>query len=159
MAALIAAVLVAATGISMWQVKLAVVAKKETADALAKSKRKRKWIARIPSIARCSSRRPAPTGSSRRKSCEPDSEREAFAHLARACEYDPLSTLAAEKAVAALNTWQHPLPATILAGHEGGVSERAVQPGRHAHRHRVRDKTARVWDAATGKTPRHARRA
>ena len=31
------------------------------------------------------------------------------------------------------------------------VYERGVQPRRHAHRHRVEDKTARIWDAATGK--------
>ena len=46
----------------------------------------------------------------------------AFAHLARACEYDPQSALAAEKAIAALNEWRHRLPAMILRGHESIVT-------------------------------------
>ena len=32
-----------------------------------------------------------------------------------------------------------------------GLCERGVQPRRQAHRHRVLDKTARLWDAETGK--------
>ncbi len=32
----------------------------------------------------------------------------------------------------------------------GGGRRGAVQPGRHADRHRVRGQTARVWDARTG---------
>ena len=38
----------------------------------------------------------------------------------------------------------------VLRGHESGVFRR-LQPRRDAHRHGVEDKTARIWDAATGK--------
>ena len=72
-------------------------------------------------------------------------EREAFAHLARAVEYDRTSTLAAEKAAAALNTWQHPLPSTILAGHERWVSSAQFSPDGTRIFTVSRDKTARVW--------------
>ena len=37
-----------------------------------------------------------------------------------------------------------------LSGHTGCGDQRGVQPGRHAHRHRILDETARVWDAKTG---------
>ena len=36
-------------------------------------------------------------------------------------------------------------------GPRGRCPERRVQPGRGARRHRLRDKTARVWDAASGR--------
>ena len=78
-------------------------------------------------------------------------EREAFAHLARACEYDPGSTLAAEKAMAALNTWQHPLPMMVLAGHQMLVASARFSPDGTRMVTASEDKTARVWDSATGK--------
>ena len=77
-------------------------------------------------------------------------EQEAFAHLARAGEYDPTSTLAAEKAAAALNTWQHPLPSTILSGHEDSVRSAQFSPDGTRIATASDDNTARVWDAATG---------
>jgi serine/threonine protein kinase len=78
-------------------------------------------------------------------------EQAAFAHLARACEYDPSSTLAAEKAIAALGVWNHRLPDVILAGLEGRMlsAEFSSEGSRIVT---ADEKTARVWDAATGKT-------
>ena len=75
--------------------------------------------------------------------------REAFAQLARACEYDPPSTLAAEKAVVALNTWDLPL-VTILGGQQIQIEDAQFSPdGTHVVT-TSKDKTARVWDAVTG---------
>jgi hypothetical protein len=45
----------------------------------------------------------------------------ALAHLARAISYEPISTLAPETAVAALNDWRFPLPLATLRGHEGAL--------------------------------------
>lgn len=79
-------------------------------------------------------------------------EREAFAHLARACEYDPdRSSLAAEKVAVALNTWQHLLPAVIIGGNacrsnRGWFSS----DGSHIVTISTDGKAVRVWDAATG---------
>ncbi len=78
-------------------------------------------------------------------------EREAFAHLARAGAYDPTSTLAAEMAAVAVNTWEHPLPSTILAGHEGRLASAQFSPDGTRIVTGSLDGTARVWDAATGK--------
>ena len=73
-------------------------------------------------------------------------ERAAFAHLARACGYDPSSTLAAEKAIAALNVWHYPLPTAILEGNENWLfsqdGTRIVSAWSNT--------AARFWDAATG---------
>ena len=46
-----------------------------------------------------------------------------------------------------------------LAGHEGRGVERAVQPGRHAHRHRVRGQDRAGVGRRHGQDARHARRA
>jgi serine/threonine protein kinase len=73
-------------------------------------------------------------------------EREAFAYLARACEYDPASTFAVEKAAAALNTWDLPPPAAILAGHNGYVYSAQFSPDGTRIVTASADKTARVWD-------------
>jgi hypothetical protein len=78
-------------------------------------------------------------------------EQSAFAHLARACEYDPSSTLAAEKGIAALNVWNYILPVSILAGHEADVWNAQFSPDGTRLVTRSADWTARVWDAATGK--------
>ncbi len=79
-----------------------------------------------------------------------DREPEAFAHLARACEYDPQSTFAAEKAAAALNAWRHLLPVTIFAGHEAKVVSAQFSPDGMRIVTASWDKTARVWDTMTG---------
>jgi serine/threonine protein kinase len=153
LAALIVVVLVAATGISWWQMKLAVVAKKETADALGEVKKGKAEVDRKNTE---QSAMLAEAARSDRlvaeEKLQAGLEREAFVHLARACEYDPLSTLAAQKAAAALNTWQHPLPATILAGHEGDVVSAQFSPDGARIVTASKDKTARVWDAATGES-------
>ena len=77
-------------------------------------------------------------------------KREAFAHLARACEYDPGSTLAAEKVVVALNDWPYLLPATILAQHKDGVTNACYSPDGKRIVTASWDETAMVWDVATG---------
>jgi serine/threonine protein kinase len=81
LAALIAVVLVAATGSACGRRNSPSRRGRKPPTRLAKSKksepkskqRKRKWIARTPRIARCSSRRRDPIDSLRRKSCEPGS--------------------------------------------------------------------------------------
>ncbi|MEA3212720.1 MAG: eukaryotic-like serine/threonine-protein kinase [Chthoniobacter sp.] len=151
LAALIAVVLVAATGISLWQAKLAITAKKETADALGRVEEKKAEVDRKSAE---QSAMIAEAARSDRAVAEErllaGKESEAFAHLARACEYDPLSTLAAEKAAAALNTWQHPLPAAILAGHAGWLRSAQFSPD-GAGIVTVSDDKATLWDATTGK--------
>jgi serine/threonine protein kinase len=79
-------------------------------------------------------------------------EQSAFAHLARACDYDPSSTLAAELAFSILGSWNHELPVAILTGHEKGVQSAQFSPDGKRIVTASADKTARVWDAATGKT-------
>ena len=77
-------------------------------------------------------------------------KREAFAHLARACEYDPGSSLAAEKVVVALNDWPYLLPETILANHTEGLTSACYSPdGKHIVTASW-DESAMVWDVATG---------
>jgi hypothetical protein len=73
----------------------------------------------------------------------------AFAQLARSVAHDPGSTLAVEKAVAALNTWAAPVPSTILIT-DGPVICAAFSPDNHWILTGSQDKTARLWDAATG---------
>ncbi|MCX6878942.1 MAG: protein kinase [Verrucomicrobia bacterium] len=75
-------------------------------------------------------------------------EREAFAHLARACQYDPDSTLAAEKAVAALNEWKHPLPEVILRG--GNLLIACFNPDGSRLVTASENKILQVWDSAKG---------
>jgi WD40 repeat protein/class 3 adenylate cyclase len=77
-------------------------------------------------------------------------KREAFAHLARACEYDPGSSFAAEKAVVALNDWPYLLPTTILTGHKDGVTSACFSPDGTRIVTASWDESARVWDAQTG---------
>ena len=153
LAALIAVVLVAATGISLWQTKLALVAKKETADALGKVEEKKAEVDRKNTEQRAML---AEAARSDRLVAEEKlragKEREAFAHLARACEYDPLSTLAARKGrCGAQHVAAIPLPTAILAGHEDTVWSAQFSPDGTRIVTASDDKTARVWDAATGK--------
>ncbi|MEZ0274626.1 MAG: TIR domain-containing protein, partial [Roseimicrobium sp.] len=77
--------------------------------------------------------------------------RDAFAYLARSCEYDPESSLAAETAVLALNTWSfHQLPQTTLEGHEDKVTSAEFSNDGLRILTTSEDKTARVWEAHTG---------
>ena len=75
----------------------------------------------------------------------------ALAHLARAIGYDPGSTLSAEKAFAALNEWRFSLPLVILQGHSGAVNTAQFSPDGQRIVTASDDKTARVWEARTGK--------
>ncbi len=78
-------------------------------------------------------------------------EQAAFAHLARACEYDPSSILAGEKAINALNVWNHMLPTVIYVGHVGLVRSAQFSPDDTRIVTSSDDKTARVWEAASGR--------
>ena len=77
-------------------------------------------------------------------------KREAFVHLARACEYDPGSSLAAEKVAVALNRWTDLLPTAILTGHQEGVTSACFSPDGTRIVTASWDESARVWDTATG---------
>jgi hypothetical protein len=74
-----------------------------------------------------------------------------FAHLARAIEYDPSSTLAGEKAFAALNTWLSTPPIAICRGHGAPVLDARFSPDGQRLVTASDDKTPRVWDAQSGK--------
>ena len=78
-------------------------------------------------------------------------EQTGFAYLARACEYHPQSSLAAEKASAALNDWSHPLPALVFQGHQGDIESAEFSPDSTRIITASKDKNALVWDAASGK--------
>src|ERR1043166_6045092 len=120
---------------------------------------------------------------------------EAFAHLARSLSYEPDSTLAGEKAVAALNRWNAALPEkillhdqlvrsgsfspdgqrlvtastnivqvwepatgkllTTLRGHTAAVNMGAFSPDGQRIVTASGDKTARVWEASTGRSEGH----
>jgi WD40 repeat protein/serine/threonine protein kinase len=149
-AALIAAVLVTATGISLWQKEIAIVAKKETAEALGKVEEKKAEVDRKNLEYRAML---AEAARSDRFVAAQDlragKEREAFAYLARACEYDSLSSLTvAEMAVAALNTWHYLTPKAILKRYD---STMGFSPdGTRIVTASITGKTARVWDGMTG---------
>jgi WD40 repeat protein/tRNA A-37 threonylcarbamoyl transferase component Bud32 len=153
LAALISVVLVAATAISLWQAKLAIAAKKETANALGEVEKQKTEVDR-----KNAEQRAMLTGAARSDRAVADGmlraglEREAFAHLARACDYDPLSTFAGEKAVVGLNTWQHPLPLAILTGHDDRVADAQFSQDTLRIVTASFDNTVRVWDAATGRS-------
>jgi hypothetical protein len=75
----------------------------------------------------------------------------ALAHLARAISYEPISTLAPETAVAALNDWRFPLPLATLRGHEGALFGAQFSPNGERIVTASSDNTARLWDTDTGK--------
>jgi WD40 repeat protein len=75
----------------------------------------------------------------------------AFAYLARSILYDSTSTFAAEKATAALNTWNFPTPVALCKSEKDSYingaefspdSQRIVSPSSNS--------SARVWEAQTG---------
>jgi hypothetical protein len=141
LAALISVVLVAATGIIMWQWERALVANTEFEERKAEVVRENaEYRAMLVRAAR-SDRLIA------EEKLEAGHENEAFAYLARACEFDPLSTLAAERAFVVLNTWQPALPETFLDRNEGEV--RSSQFSRDGTRIVIasEDETAPVWTA------------
>ena len=74
---------------------------------------------------------------------------EAFAYLVRSLSYEPDSTLAAEKAVAALNTWNAPLPVRILEHEQSAYMARFSPDGRRLVT--VTTNLVHVWETATGK--------
>ncbi|MCX6879251.1 MAG: protein kinase [Verrucomicrobia bacterium] len=78
-------------------------------------------------------------------------DRNAFAYLARACEYDPGSALAAEKAVATLNPWRHPLPTVSIPEQEPTIRSVDLSPDGTRLVTASWDSTARVWDTMDGK--------
>jgi WD40 repeat protein len=77
---------------------------------------------------------------------------EALAHLARAIDYCPDSPLAAVMAVTMLNTWTHPMPSVVCAGHEARIEDARFSADGHKIVTASEDGTARVWSAATGET-------
>ena len=77
---------------------------------------------------------------------------EAFAHLARACAYDPDSSFSAEQAASALyNTWNHLLPSSIIFEDSGYVREAEFSPDSSWLATVSEDGSARIWDPLTGK--------
>lgn len=77
-------------------------------------------------------------------------ERAALAHLARACEYDPESTLAAEKAFGILNQQEPSRLVTVLRGHTQAVNSVHFNPKGTQVVTSSSDGTATIWDVATG---------
>ncbi len=75
----------------------------------------------------------------------------AFAYLSRALTYRPASTLAAEIAVSALNTWQFPPPSAICRGHSEWVTSAEFSPDGLWIVTASADGTAQVWEAQSGK--------
>ncbi len=75
-------------------------------------------------------------------------EPDALAHLARACAFDPESTLAAQTAIASLGTWNPVFPVATLTDHEGSISSAHFSPdGRRVVT--ASGQTARIWDVTT----------
>jgi WD40 repeat protein len=75
----------------------------------------------------------------------------AMATLARACLYDPQSSLAAEKAIVALNDWLLAPPITIYSGHRPHVTDARFSPDGLLMVTAAEDGTAHVWESRTGK--------
>jgi len=76
--------------------------------------------------------------------------RDALAHLARALVFDPTSSIPAEMAVYAEQSDQTSPALRVLQGHEGNVLTAQFSPDGSRIVTNSDDKTARVWDAATG---------
>jgi len=77
-------------------------------------------------------------------------ERDSFAYLARSCDYDQSSTLGAEKALAVLNRWWHPVPSEVLLGHSESVWNARFSSNGRLVLTVSQDRTAKVWDALNG---------
>ena len=77
--------------------------------------------------------------------------RDALVRLAQACEYAPESTAAAEQAVALGNASEFHSPIATLAGHEGEVNSAQFSPDGLWIVTASRDRTARVWEAESGR--------
>lgn len=76
----------------------------------------------------------------------------ALAYFARALKYDPQCTmLVAEKVIAAMNLWQYPLPENILIGHAADLTGAQFSPDGTRILTTSEDKTARVWESASGR--------
>lgn len=76
---------------------------------------------------------------------------EALAYLSRSQTYAPDSLYAPEMAVVMLNGWRFPLPRAICAGHVDEVSSAKFSADGRYLVTASNDKTARVWDVASGK--------
>jgi hypothetical protein len=139
LAAFTSLVLVAATGVIFWQWKHAFVANTEFEERKAEVDRENAEYRAMLAKAARSDRFIA------EEKLRAGHESEAFAYLARACEFDPLSTLAAEKAVVVLNTWQPALPATFLGRNEVEVRSAEFSPDGTRIVIASEAKTAPVW--------------
>jgi WD40 repeat protein len=73
-------------------------------------------------------------------------------HFGRHCLVPMVEAIEAELAFSILGSWNHELPVAILTGHEKGVQSAQFSPDGKRIVTASADKTARVWDAATGKT-------
>ncbi len=74
----------------------------------------------------------------------------AFAYLARAISYEPKSTLAAEKAVGALNTWRFSRQLALCVGHTEWVCDAVFSGDGRWIATTSGDGTSKVWDAQKG---------
>ncbi len=79
-------------------------------------------------------------------------QQEALAHLARACTYDPTSTLAAQMSITTLETGHHNVTTLVLARHTDSVTDARYSPDGRLIVTASADKTARVWVVDTGQT-------
>lgn len=77
-------------------------------------------------------------------------ERAALAHLARACEYDPESTLAAEKAFGILNHLQPSKLVTVLRNHTQSVNSVHFDLKGRRVAASSSDGTTTIWDVPSG---------
>ena len=75
----------------------------------------------------------------------------ALAHLGRAIAYEQTSSLAVEKAVAALNDWRFPPPITLCLGHGAPVNSAQFSPDGQFIVTASADQTARLWEVRSGK--------
>ena len=76
-------------------------------------------------------------------------QHEALAYLARSCEYDPASTLAAETSVIAMNDWRFPAPIQNYP-HDRGVTHLAYSPDGSKFMTASKDGKVLIWDSERG---------